>query len=81
MTFFFHEMPRFAENGHLFFALPPLYRLTRGDVTCYPGTTRISRNYCAAFNREVRVANSGCRGAEPLNTADLAERLPDHPHR
>jgi topoisomerase IV subunit B len=35
MTFFFREMPRLVENGHLFLALPPLYRLTQGDVTIY----------------------------------------------
>jgi topoisomerase-4 subunit B len=35
MTFFFREMPALVDNGHLFLALPPLYRLTRGDVTVY----------------------------------------------
>src|SRR5262249_8232159 len=35
MTFFFREMPRLVENGHLFLALPPLYRLTQGEVTLY----------------------------------------------
>jgi len=35
MTFFFREMPKLIENGHLFLALPPLYRLTQGEVTHY----------------------------------------------
>jgi topoisomerase-4 subunit B len=35
MTFFFREMPLLVENGHLFLALPPLYRMTRGDLTLY----------------------------------------------
>ncbi len=35
MTFFFREMPKLVENGHLFLALPPLYRLTQGDITHY----------------------------------------------
>jgi topoisomerase IV subunit B len=35
MTFFFREMPRLVERGHLFLALPPLYRLTQGDKTYY----------------------------------------------
>ena len=35
MTFFFREMPKLVENGHLFPALPPLYRLTQGDITHY----------------------------------------------
>ena len=35
MTYFFREMPKLIENGHLFLALPPLYRLTQGEVTLY----------------------------------------------
>jgi topoisomerase-4 subunit B len=35
MTFFFREMPQLVDHGHLFLALPPLYRMTRGDVTRY----------------------------------------------
>jgi topoisomerase-4 subunit B len=35
MTFFFREMPKLVDNGHLFLALPPLYRMTQGDVTHY----------------------------------------------
>jgi topoisomerase IV subunit B len=35
MTFFYREMPRLIDHGHLFLALPPLYRLTQGEVTLY----------------------------------------------
>ena len=35
MTFFFQEMPELIENGHLFIAQPPLYRLTQGGKTLY----------------------------------------------
>jgi topoisomerase IV subunit B len=35
MTFFFREMSQLVENGHLFLALPPLYRLTQGEMTIY----------------------------------------------
>ncbi len=35
MTFFFREMPKLIENGHLYLALPPLFRLTQGEVTLY----------------------------------------------
>jgi topoisomerase IV subunit B len=30
MTFFFREMPRLIESGHLYLAQPPLYRLSAG---------------------------------------------------
>ena len=33
ITFFYQEMPELIENGHLFLAVPPLFRLTwKGDV-------------------------------------------------
>jgi topoisomerase IV subunit B len=35
MTFFFREMPKLVDNGHLYLALPPLYRLTQGNETLY----------------------------------------------
>jgi len=35
MTFFFREMPGLIENGHLYLALPPLYRLTQGSASLY----------------------------------------------
>ena len=35
MTFFFREMPKLIENGHLFLALPPLFRVSQGDLTMY----------------------------------------------
>ena len=35
MTFFFKRMPQLIENGHLFIALPPLYRLSQGGKTLY----------------------------------------------
>jgi topoisomerase-4 subunit B len=35
MTFFFREMPELIENGHLYLAMPPLYRLSQGGDTVY----------------------------------------------
>lgn len=35
MTFFYQEMPELIRKGHLFLALPPLYRITHGAVTHY----------------------------------------------
>ena len=31
ITFFFQEMPELIHNGHLFLAVPPLYRITQGS--------------------------------------------------
>ena len=35
MTFFYQEMPDLIRNGHLYLALPPLYRLSHGQIVIY----------------------------------------------
>ncbi len=35
MTFFYRETPGLVDNGHLYIAQPPLYRLTQGAITHY----------------------------------------------
>ncbi|MGA0562428.1 DNA topoisomerase IV subunit B [Ancylobacter sp. VNQ12] len=35
VTFFFRQMPKLIENGHLFLAVPPLYRISQGAKTLY----------------------------------------------
>jgi topoisomerase-4 subunit B len=35
MTFFWREMPKLIEHGHLYLAQPPLYRLVQGGRTAY----------------------------------------------
>jgi len=35
MTFFYQEMPDLIRNGHVFLALPPLFRITQGDKSVY----------------------------------------------
>ena len=47
MTFFFREMPKLIENGHLFLALPPLYRLTQGEARRLRPRRRASRRTAA----------------------------------
>jgi topoisomerase IV subunit B len=35
ITFFYQEMPELIENGHLYLAVPPLYKLSGGGQTVY----------------------------------------------
>jgi len=35
ITFFFREMPQLIADGHLYLAVPPLYRLHQGSLTLY----------------------------------------------
>ena len=35
ITFFYQEMPELVRNGHLYLAVPPLYRISQGTKTLY----------------------------------------------
>ena len=35
ITFFYRQTPKLIESGHLYLAVPPLYRLTHGGKTAY----------------------------------------------
>jgi topoisomerase-4 subunit B len=35
ITFFWRQMPKLIDNGHLYLAVPPLYRLTQGTKSLY----------------------------------------------
>jgi topoisomerase IV subunit B len=35
ITFFFQEMPKLIDGGHLYLAMPPLYRISQGGKTLY----------------------------------------------
>ncbi|MFG1428290.1 DNA topoisomerase IV subunit B [Roseixanthobacter glucoisosaccharinicivorans] len=35
VTFFYRQIPKLIEEGHLFLAVPPLYRITQGAKTLY----------------------------------------------
>ena len=35
ITLFFKEMPQLIDNGHLYLAVPPLFRMTQGEKTHY----------------------------------------------
>src|SRR3569623_1808090 len=38
MTFFFQEMPKLIDDGHLYLAMPPLYRISSGTKVSYAMT-------------------------------------------
>ncbi len=63
MTFFFREMATLVDNGHLFLALPPLYRLTQGEMTHYARDDAHREALMAtAFNGRGKVEISRFKG-------------------
>jgi topoisomerase-4 subunit B len=74
MTFFYKEMPALIEGGHLFIALPPLYRLSQGAKTAYArDDADKDRLLKSAFNGRGRVEISRFKGLGEMPPAQLKE--------
>jgi topoisomerase-4 subunit B len=74
MTFFYREMPALIADGHLYLALPPLYRLSRG------GTMRYARDdahkdelMAGEFKGKGEVEISRFKGLGEMPAAQLKE--------
>jgi topoisomerase IV subunit B len=82
MTFFFREMPKLVEDGHLFLALPPLYRLTQGDVTHYARDDAHREELLRdAFNGRGKVEVSRFKGLGEMPARYLKATTMDPAHR
>jgi topoisomerase-4 subunit B len=78
ITFFYQEMPDLVENGHLYLAVPPLYKLTHGAKSFY-ATTEAQRD--ALLKREfaanAKVEISRFKGLGEMNAQQLKETTMD----
>jgi len=74
ITFFFQEMPRLIENGHLYLALPPLYRLSQGGKTLYARDDAHKAELMAAeFTGKGKVDITRFKGLGEMPFAHLRE--------
>ena len=55
LTFFFRKMKELVENGHVYIATPPLYRVYRGDKEFYCWTEAERENYIAELGSGAKV--------------------------
>ncbi len=78
ITFFYQEMPELIEQGHLFLAVPPLYRLTHGAKSFYARDEKhrdelIKKEFAA--NAKVEV--NRFKGLGEMNAPQLKETTMD----
>ncbi len=78
MTFFYKELRQAIENGHLYLALPPLYKLSNGTMSVY-ARDDVHRDELikSAFKANARVEISRFKGLGEMMAAQLKETTMD----
>ena len=69
LTFFFRQMPELIENGHLYIAQPPLYKVSRGRSEVYLKDQAEMDNYLVQQGIEGAVLRQG--NGEEISGQDL----------
>ncbi|HSS13270.1 MAG TPA: DNA topoisomerase IV subunit B, partial [Rhizomicrobium sp.] len=82
LTFFYREMPELIAGGHLFLAMPPLYRLTQGGKTIYArDDADRERILKKEFRAGAKVEVSRFKGLGEMMPAQLKETTMRPGHR
>ena len=74
ITFFYQEMPELIENGHLFLAMPPLFKLTHGAKSVYARDDKHKEQLLKSeFAHNAKVDVSRFKGLGEMNASQLKE--------
>lgn len=78
ITFFYRQMPRLIDEGHLFLAVPPLYKLTHGTKSVYARDDKHKEELIkSAFNANAKVEVNRFKGLGEMMPAQLKETTMD----
>jgi topoisomerase IV subunit B len=74
ITFFYRQMPRLIDEGHLYLAVPPLYKLTHGTKSFYArDDAHRDELLKSQFNANAKVDISRFKGLGEMMPAQLKE--------
>ncbi len=78
ITFFYRQMPQLIERGHLYLAVPPLYRLSHGGKTFY-ARNEVHRDELLKkeFHANAKVEIGRFKGLGEMMAAQLKETTMD----
>jgi topoisomerase IV subunit B len=78
ITFFYRQMPQLIDNGHLYLAVPPLYRLSHGGRIFYARNDQHRDEILKKeFNANAKVEISRFKGLGEMMAAQLKETTMD----
>ncbi len=74
ITFFYRELPGLIRDGHLYLAIPPLYRLSQGGVSAYARDDAHRDELLeTTFKKNAKVDISRFKGLGEMNPSQLKE--------
>src|SRR5499427_2647716 len=78
MTFFYRQMPKLIDNGHLYLAVPPLYRLSHGGKNFYARDDRHKNELLKKeFHANAKVEIGRFKGLGEMMANQLKETTMD----
>jgi len=77
LTFFFRYLPNLIEEGHLFIAQPPLYRITHGKNTHYAYTEKDREKIEKDIGNTKNISLSRFKGLGEMNPEQLWDTTMD----
>ena len=78
ITFFYQEMPELIDNGHLYLAVPPLYKITQGAKSVYARDEKHRDELIAKeFRANAQVKVGRFKGLGEMNASEPKETTMD----